>query len=234
MPEPPKIVEEIVEILGIKQDLKGLKVLVTAGGTYEPIDPVRIISNRSTGKMGFALAKIAKARGADVTLICGQTSVPAPDGIKKESALTSDQMFPKVRAHFNECDVLLMAAAVSDYRAKVVSEKKLKKDEKGKTLELTETKDILAEVTKEKGKRIVVGFSLETEKALENAKAKMKEKNLDLIVVNSPEAIGADENKVTLLFKNGKKKELPRMSKEKAAQGILDEVGKLVKMKTES
>jgi len=229
MPEPPTIVEEIVKLLGIKQDLKGLKVLVTAGGTYEPIDPVRVITNRSTGKMGIALAKAAKLRGAEVTLICGQTIVPSPEGINVESALTSGQMLQKVRAHFNECNVLLMAAAVSDYRAKVTSDKKLKKEARGRTLELTETKDVLAEVTKEKGKRIVVGFSLETEKVLENARAKMKEKNLDLIVVNSPEAIGAEENKVTLLFKNGKKKELPKMSKEKVAQGILDEVGRLMK-----
>ncbi|OGC92581.1 MAG: phosphopantothenoylcysteine decarboxylase, partial [candidate division Zixibacteria bacterium RBG_16_48_11] len=192
MSEPPKIVEEVVKILGIKQDLKGLKILVTAGGTYEPIDPVRVITNRSTGKMGFALAKAAKSRGAEVTLICGQTTLPSPDGIRTETALTSDEMFKKVKAHFRECDVVLMAAAVSDYRVKVISDKKLKKEAGGKTLELIETKDILAEVAKEKGKRMVVGFSLETEKGIENAKAKLKAKNLDMIVVNSPEAIGAE------------------------------------------
>ncbi len=228
MPEPPKIVEEIIKILGIKQDLKGLRVLVTAGGTFEPIDPVRVITNRSTGKMGFALAKAAKSRGAEVTLICGQTTIPSPDGIKTETALTSDEMFKRVKTHFNECDVLLMAAAVSDYKAKVISANKLKKNEETKTLELAETKDILAKVTREKGKRLVVGFSLETEKGIENARTKMKAKNLDLVVVNSSEAIGSEENKVTLLFKNGKKKELPRMSKEKVAEGILDEVGRLI------
>lgn len=227
MPEPPKIVEEIVKILGIKQDLKGLRVLVTAGGTYEPIDPVRVITNRSTGKMGFALAKAAKSRGAEVTLICGQTAIPSPDGIKTELALTSDEMLKKVKAGFKECDVLLMAAAVSDYKAKVISVSKLKKSESVKNLELMETKDILAEVTKEKGKRIVVGFSLETDKAIENARAKMKAKNLDMVVVNAPEAIGVEENKVTILFKSGKKKELPLMSKEKVAEEILDEVGRL-------
>ena len=228
MPEPPKIVEEIVRILGIKQDLKGLKVLVTAGGTYEPIDPVRVITNRSTGKMGFALAQRARSRGADVTLVCGQTTVPSPDGMKVETALTSEEMLKAVKRHFKECNVLLMAAAVSDYKAKVVSDKKLKKNAGSKNLELVETQDILAEVTKEKGKRLVVGFSLETDRASENAKAKMKAKRLDMIVVNSPEAIGSDENKVTILWGNGKKKELPRMSKEKVAEGILDEVGRSV------
>lgn len=227
MPEPSRIVEEVVKILGIKQDLKGLKVLVTAGGTFEPIDPVRVITNRSTGKMGFALARVAKSRGADVTLICGQTSLPAPDGIKTESALTSEQMLSAVKKHFKNCDVLLMCAAVSDYRAKMVSIKKMKREAGGKSLELSEAADILGEVTKDKGKRIVVGFSLETERAIENAKAKMKAKNLDMIVVNSPEAIGADENKVTLLFRNGKKKELPKMAKEKVAERILDEIARL-------
>jgi phosphopantothenoylcysteine decarboxylase/phosphopantothenate--cysteine ligase len=228
MPEPPKIVDEIVKLLGIKQDLKGLKILVTAGGTYEPIDPVRVITNRSTGKMGFALAKTAKSRGAEVTLICGQTTLPSPERIKTETALTSDEMLKKVKAHFKECDVLLMAAAVSDYRAKDISDKKLKKEAGGKTLELIKTKDILAEVAKEKGKRIVVGFSLETEQAIENAKDKMRAKNLDMVVVNSPEAIGAEENKVTLLVANGRTKELPKMAKEKVAEGILDEVGRMV------
>lgn len=229
MPEPPRIVEEIAKILGIKQDLKGLKVLVTAGGTYEPVDPVRVITNRSSGRMGFALAKIAKSWGADVTLICGQTARPAPDGMKVESALTSAEMLQAVKKHFMTCDVLLMAAAVSDYKTKLVSNQKLKKETDKKSLELTETPDILAEVTKNKGKRFVAGFSLETEKLLDNAKAKMKAKRLDMVVINSPEAIDSDENEVTLLFANGKSKKLPKLSKEKVAEKILDEVGRLVK-----
>src|SRR3990172_3670632 len=228
MPEPPRIAEEIVKLLGIKQDLKGLKVLVTAGGTYEPIDPVRVITNRSSGKMGFALAKIAKSRGADVTLLCGQTALLAPQGMEVETALTSAEMFQAVKKHFTACEVLLMAAAVSDYKAKLVSNQKLKKETDKKSLELTETPDILTEVTKNKGKRLVVGFSLETDKPVDNARAKMRGKRLDLVVVNSPEAIESDENEVTLLLANGKSKKLPKMSKEKVAEKILDEVGRLI------
>jgi phosphopantothenoylcysteine decarboxylase/phosphopantothenate--cysteine ligase len=227
MPEPSKIADEIVKILGARQDLKGLKILVTAGATCEPIDPVRVIANRSTGKMGFSLAKVAKSRGGEVTLIYGQTAASPPDGIKTESAQTSEEMSKVVEKHFKSCDVLIMSAAVSDYRVKPDAQK-LKKNAGKKVLELRQTVDILGEISKQKGTKIVVGFSLETEKALESAGAKLKAKKLDLIVVNSPEAIGAEENKVTLLFKNGRKKELPKMSKEKVAEGILDEVERLV------
>lgn len=229
MPEPGAIVQEIFKLLQIKQDLKGLKILVTAGGTFEPIDPVRVISNRSTGKMGFALARIARSRGADVTLICGNTSLAAPEGIKAEPALTSDEMFTAVKKHFKSSDVLLMVAAVSDYKAKLVAKEKLKKAEGEKSLELKPTVDILGEVAKDKGKKVVVGFSLETEKPLDNARAKMKAKKLDLAVVNSPEAIGADESRATLLFASGKAQELARMPKEKLADVILDEVARMVR-----
>lgn len=231
MPEPEVIFDHLVKLLGIKQDLKGLKVLVTAGGTREPIDPVRVISNLSSGKMGYALAQRAKSRGAEVNLILGQNSLPSLDGVKYESVATSDEMLNSVRKHFPECDVLIMTAAVSDYRAKETSSKKLKKNGSSRTLELVPTKDILAEVGKNKKGKILVGFSLETREMLKNAKSKLKAKNLDLVVINSPQAIGSDGNQVTLLSANGRIRKLPQMLKEEVADRILDEVGRMVQVR---
>ncbi|MCI0532031.1 MAG: bifunctional phosphopantothenoylcysteine decarboxylase/phosphopantothenate--cysteine ligase CoaBC [candidate division Zixibacteria bacterium] len=231
LPEPLVIVEEILKVLKIKLDFKGVRILVTAGGTQEPIDPVRVISNRSSGKMGYALAMNARSRGGEVTFITGANSLGGTNGLRTESAITAGEMLKAVKNHFQRTDVLLMTAAVSDFKPKALVSKKIKKNDGVRSLELQENTDILKEITREKGKRIVVGFSVESENQVANAKKKMREKRLDLVVINAPEAIGSDENKVTLLFPNGKTENLPKMSKSEVAEKILDVVGELVKRK---
>ncbi len=233
--ELEEVIEKIEEIFSTK-DLKGVKILVTAGPTQEAIDPVRFITNRSSGKMGYALAKVARRRGAEVTLVTGPTSLSIPcKDIKLLSVRTAEEMREAVLDHFDECDVLIKAAAVSDYRPKISSQQKLKKSEASILLELERTVDILREVGKRKGHRILIGFSAETENLISNAAEKLKEKNLDFIVVNDVTKLGAgfevDTNQVKILFPSGEVKELPLMSKEEVSERILDEVTKLLKQK---
>jgi phosphopantothenoylcysteine decarboxylase/phosphopantothenate--cysteine ligase len=211
--ELEEVIEKIEEIFSPK-DLKGEKFLVTAGPTQEPIDPVRFITNPSSGKMGYALAKVARRRGAEVTLVAGPTilSVPHKD-IKVVSVRTAEEMRRAVLDHFDECSVVIKAAAVSDYRPKISSQRKLKKSETPTSLELERTVDILKEVGKRKGDRILIGFAAETENLISNAKEKLKEKNLDLIVVNDVSKAGAgfgvDTNQVKILFPSCEVKDLP-------------------------
>jgi len=233
--ELDEVVERIEDLLSQK-DLKGERILITGGPTQEPIDPVRFITNRSSGKMGYALAKVAKRRGAEVVLVTGPTSLPIPRrDIDVVSVRTADEMREAVLAHMEGCTVVIKAAAVSDYRPKVISLKKLKKADPYTSLELERTRDILGEIGRKKGDRILIGFAAETEDLIGNASKKLMEKNLDFIVVNDVTKPGAgfglDTNQVKILYPSGEVKDLPLMSKEEVSEIILDDVVKLLKQK---
>ncbi|MBM4347512.1 MAG: bifunctional phosphopantothenoylcysteine decarboxylase/phosphopantothenate--cysteine ligase CoaBC, partial [Deltaproteobacteria bacterium] len=205
---------EVMEDIFSPKDLKGERILVTAGPTQESIDPVRFITNHSSGKMGYALARVAKRRGAEVVLVSGPTSIPLPrSDISLVSVKTAEEMRKAVDTHLKDCSVVIKAAAVSDYRPKEVSQKKLKKTTPSISLEMERTRDILGEIGKKKGKRILVGFAAETEDLVTNAKKKLKEKNLDLIVVNDVTKPGAgfvsETNQVKFLYPSGEVKDLP-------------------------
>ncbi|MEK7398434.1 MAG: bifunctional phosphopantothenoylcysteine decarboxylase/phosphopantothenate--cysteine ligase CoaBC [Candidatus Poribacteria bacterium] len=224
---PEKIVERITGILTAKHDLEGKTVLVTAGPTREALDPVRFISNRSSGKMGYAIADVASNRGADVVLITGPTNLKAPNKanvINVESAL---QMYDAVMTNVSQSDIIIMSAAVSDYRPREFSQQKIKRDKGEITLILEENPDILAEIGRNKREgQIIVGFSMETENLLENSFKKLKKKNADFIVANDLSKEGAgfgtDTNIVTLISASGDAKELPVMSKYDVANAIFD------------
>jgi phosphopantothenoylcysteine decarboxylase/phosphopantothenate--cysteine ligase len=229
-------VMEKIEDLFSPKDLKGEKILITGGPTQEPIDPVRFITNRSSGKMGYALAKVARRRGAEVILITGPTSLPIPRrDLKVFSVRTAEEMKKAVLTEMEGCSVVIKAAAVSDYRPKEISQKKLKKTESYSSLELEKTTDILEEIGKKKGDRILVGFAAETEDLIANARKKLIGKNLDFIVVNDVTKPGAgfelDTNQVKILYFSGEVKDLPLMSKEEVSQVILDDVAQLLKQK---
>ena len=233
--ELDEVVERIEDLLSQK-DLKGERILITGGPTQEPIDPVRFITNRSSGKMGYALAKVAKRRGAEVVLVIGPTSLPIPRrDIDVVSVRTADEMREAVLAHMEGCTVVIKAAAVSDYRPKVISLKKLKKADPYTSLELERTRDILGEIGRKKGDRILIGFAAETEDLIGNASKKLMEKNLDFIVVNDVTKPGAgfglNTNQVKILYPSGEVKDLPLMSKEEVSEFILDDVVKLLKQK---
>jgi phosphopantothenoylcysteine decarboxylase/phosphopantothenate--cysteine ligase len=231
--ELSEVMEKIEDFFSPK-DLKGEKILITGGPTQEPIDPVRFLTNRSSGKMGYSLAKVARRRGAEVVLVTGPTSLPIPRGdIQVFSVRTAEEMRKAVLAHTGRCSVVIKAAAVSDYRPKKVSQQKLKKAESYDSLELEKTRDILEEIGKKKEGRILVGFAAETEDLVTHARKKLEEKNLDFIVINDvtkPDAgFGSDTNQVKILYASGEVKELPLMSKEEVSQVILDEVVTLLK-----
>jgi phosphopantothenoylcysteine decarboxylase/phosphopantothenate--cysteine ligase len=235
LPELSEVVEKMKDILTPK-DLKGERILITGGPTQEPMDPVRFITNRSSGKMGYALSKIAGRRGAEVILISGPTSLPLPGrDIKYVPVRTAEEMRKAVFAHLEGSSVVIKAAAVSDYRPKVISEKKMKKGDSEYTLALERTKDILEELGKKKENRILVGFAAETEDLVAHAKKKLQEKNLDLIVVNDvtqPGAgFGSDTNQVKILYPSGQVKDLPLATKEEISRVILDDVVALLKKK---
>jgi phosphopantothenoylcysteine decarboxylase/phosphopantothenate--cysteine ligase len=225
--EVSSIVEEISSILSPK-DLTGETILITAGPTEEPIDPVRFITNRSSGKMGFALARAARRRGAEVTLINGPVAIPAPQQVKCIGVRSAAQMQEAVLTNLETASILLMAAAVSDYRPQKTASGKIKKSEAKTVLELERNPDILTEAGKRKGQRILVGFAAETENLLQNARGKLKEKNLDLIVANDVTLLGAgfkvDTNIVKILDRSGKVEELPLLTKEELADRILDRI----------
>ncbi|RKY64266.1 MAG: bifunctional phosphopantothenoylcysteine decarboxylase/phosphopantothenate--cysteine ligase CoaBC [Candidatus Latescibacterota bacterium] len=226
-----RILDAIGEALEDVRLLAGRKVLVTAGRTEEDIDPVRFITNRSTGKMGYALAEAARTMGAEVVLVSGPTDLEVPWGVRVVRVRSAEEMRDAVLEHFGWCDVLAMAAAVADFRPAKVSPKKIKKEE-GLVLKFERTPDILAEVAKEKGERFIVGFAVETEDEVEGGKRKLREKNLDLIVVNNPTVEGAgfgwDTNVATLIDRNGRVEELPRMSKRELARRIWRKVAELL------
>jgi len=226
MAEPEEIVDRVWKTLNPKQDLKGKKVVVTASRTEEPIDAVRFISNPSTGKMGFSMAAEALSRGAKVTLISGPTDLSPPSGVSFVRVKTTSEMFQATKKALKSADILVMAAAPSDFAPKVVRKDKIKKTEKGLELTLQPTVDILKELGKAKGRRILVGFAIETENEVANAKKKLKGKNLDLIVLNNPLRAGAgfgtDTNIATLIDRGGKVEKLSKMKKGELAGRIFD------------
>ncbi|MDN5331106.1 MAG: phosphopantothenoylcysteine decarboxylase / phosphopantothenate---cysteine ligase [Tepidanaerobacteraceae bacterium] len=235
-PEPEKIIKVIEKLAGVCGDLKNKKILITAGPTREPIDPVRFISNRSSGKMGYALAEAAVERGGEVILISGPTCLPQPGGLYKYIKVnTALEMRECVLTYFSWSDVVIKAAAVSDFRPKNYSEHKIKKEDNAiaMTLELEKNPDILKELGGKKEKQLLVGFAAETDEIKENAVEKLNKKNLDLIVVNDVSAEGAgfevDTNIVRIYYKDGSAEELPKMTKKELAHVILDRVVRLLK-----
>ena len=224
--EPKKIVQAVIDCLEKKQDLAGVPILVTAGPTQEPIDPVRFIANRSSGKMGYAIARAAAERGARVTLVSGPTSLPAPPKVEVVSVQTAAEMLDAVLKRLPGVRVVIGAAAVADYTPKSRGKAKMKKSEAGVALELAPTKDIIAEVGRKRGDRVLVGFAAETEDLVKNAKAKLKSKNLDFIVANDVSKVGigfgADVNEVTIVAKSGEVQDLPRLPKLEIGHRILN------------
>jgi phosphopantothenoylcysteine decarboxylase/phosphopantothenate--cysteine ligase len=223
----------VEEVLSPK-DLAGERILVTAGPTQEPIDPVRFIGNRSSGRMGFALARMARRRGAEVILVAGPTSQPLPGGgVEAVPVRTAAEMREAVLGRMERCSAIIKAAAVADYRPREARPAKIKKAEAGLSLALEKTDDILAEAGRRKGNRVLVGFAAETEDLVANARKKLEAKNLDLVVANDVTLPGAgfdqETNRVKLLFPSGQTKDLPLMSKEEVADSILDEVVRLLK-----
>lgn len=238
LPELSEIIEKMEDLFSPK-DLAGERMLITTGPTQEAIDPVRFISNRSSGKMGGALAQMARRRGAEVILISGPVSLPSPrKDLKIVPVRSAEEMEKAVLGNVKGSSVLIMAAAVSDYRPKVISERKIKKGDSDDTLILERTNDILGKLGKRKGDCILVGFAAETEDLIANAQKKLKEKNLDLIVANDVTRPGAgfasETNQVTILYPTGDVKDLPMMSKREVSQFILDEVLSLLKRKKTS
>jgi phosphopantothenoylcysteine decarboxylase/phosphopantothenate--cysteine ligase len=227
--EVETIIGTIKQVLGRKGDLAGKRIVVTAGGTQEPIDPVRHIGNRSSGKMGYAVAEAARDRGATVTLISAPVSLSNPVGIEVINVQTANQMKEAVAKAVVKADALIMAAAVADYQPRAVSKAKIKKDASSLTLELVRTPDILTEV---KGNFIKVGFAAESENLVKNAREKLMKKQLDLMVANDITAtdsgFGADTNKVTIIDRDGKAEELPLLTKREVAEKILDRVAELL------
>jgi phosphopantothenoylcysteine decarboxylase / phosphopantothenate---cysteine ligase len=228
-PDTDSIIGQIKQILGRKGDLAGKQIVVTAGGTQEPIDPVRIISNRSSGKMGYAIAEAARDRGAEVTLITTPTAIAKPVGVSIVSVETAAQMKEAVLKAVVKTNALIMAAAVADYQVARVAQNKIKKEKGNLTLELINTPDILSEV---KGNFLKIGFAAESQDLLENARKKLVNKNLDLIVANDitdvNSGFGVDTNKVTLIGKDGAPEGLPVLGKRVVADRILDRVVRLL------
>ena len=230
--EPAEIVEAMEKLLVPSGDLAGEVVLVTAGPTREPLDPVRYISNRSSGKMGYAVAEGAARRGARVILVSGPTALPPPREVQVVQVETAQEMYDAVLAHLEATTVVIKAAAVADYRPKQVAREKIKKDERVPEVTLESTPDILAEVGKRKGRRILVGFAAETHDLVANARKKLQRKNLDLMVANDVSQPGAgfdaDTNVVKILDAKGGVEELPLLPKPAVADRILDRVVQLV------
>lgn len=230
--EPENIAERAIALLqrwpSGRHDLDAQHVLVTAGPTCENIDPVRFIANRSSGKMGYAVAEAALARGADVTLISGPTDLTPPAGARFISVWSSEDMYQAVMRHLNEATIVVKAAAVADFRPREPKSSKIKKADGDVVLELEPTPDILAEIGRRKSHQVVVGFAAETDDPIENGRQKLKAKNLDLIVINDVTAEGAgfsvDTNQATILDREGRVVELGLMSKREMADRIFDQV----------
>jgi phosphopantothenoylcysteine decarboxylase/phosphopantothenate--cysteine ligase len=229
MPEPEEIMSSIGRLLESKSSLSGKKVVVTAGATREPIDPVRFISNHSSGKMGVAIARAAWRRGADVTLIAGHVDVPLPGELTTVKAETVEEMSRCVAKALPSADVLVMAAAPADFRPAEKASVKIKKGRGGTKIDLEPTEDILkSTISKRKRKSLVVGFALETGDGVRNAREKLKSKDLDLVVLNDATEPGAgfgvDTNRVTLIDRAGIEEELQLMSKIDLAEVLLDRI----------
>lgn len=236
MPEPETLFDWIEYTIGYKKDLVGKNVLITAGPTQEPLDPVRYLTNHSTGKMGYAIAKVSAARGATVTLISGQTNLATPLGVKRINVVTAKDMFDEVAKAYKNQDIVIKAAAVADYRPIGYSDEKLKKKDNDLHIDLERTDDILAWLGEHKIlNQFLCGFSMETQDMLENSRAKLKKKNLDMIVANNLKTEGAgfgtDTNVVTLITDTAEKP-LPLQSKESVANALLDAIIASIPSKT--
>jgi phosphopantothenoylcysteine decarboxylase/phosphopantothenate--cysteine ligase len=230
LPDIEGIVEKI-ENLFVCKDFDGVKVLITAGPTEEPLDPVRFITNLSSGKMGYALAAAAHKRGASVVLISGPTNLSLPAVEKVIKVRTAKEMHKSVMENYKKADVIIKAAAVADYRPKISAAEKIKKNGKALSLELERNPDIIAEIGKNKGNRVLVGFAMETHNLLANAREKLKKKNMDLIVANNLREEGAgfrtDTNIITIIDCKGRTEAMQKMTKIEAAEAILDRVKKI-------
>ena len=231
MPSEEELFNNILLAIAKEKDLKGKRILISAGPTQEAIDPVRYITNHSSGKMGYALAKMAKLRGADVTLVSGPVSITAFPGIEVVDVTSAADMYDAITTRSSQADIVVMCSAVADYTPTLYSEQKVKKSEGDMSIALSRTKDILKKLGENKREgQIVVGFSMETENLIENSQAKLQKKNVDMICANSistdKTGFGVDTNKVTLIFKNCVE-ELPLCSKEETADMILDQIIKL-------
>lgn len=228
MPEPEILFQYIMRTIAKEKDLAGKKVLITAGPTQEAIDPVRYITNHSTGKMGYAIAENAMLRGADVTLVSGPCAIEPPMFVRRIPVISAQDMYDAVMAEREDADIIIMTAAVADYRPATVSDQKIKKKDGNMEIPLVRTKDILGTVGPIKKKtQFVCGFSMETQNMLENSRAKITKKNLDMIVANNLKVAGAgfgtDTNVITIITPDAER-ELPIMSKKEAAGCILDEI----------
>ena len=223
--DPEDIVEEVRATL-TKKDLNNERIIVTAGPNAEPIDPVRVITNRSTGKMGFAMARVAWRRGADVTLVSGPTSLTPPRGVRFCPVRTALEMQQAVLSAYGDATMVISAAAIADYRPAHVAPQKIKKQEGVFSIELTRNPDILAGLSQQKGNRLLIGFATETEDVLQNAMRKLRKKNLDMIVANDVTQEGAgfahDTNIVTLIDRSERMETLPLMSKDEVAHTVYD------------
>jgi len=231
MREPEELFREVAQLLTTPRDLQGVRILVTAGRTEEAWDPVRILTNRSTGRMGFALAEEARERGAQVVLVHGPTEVLPPTGMQLHPVINSAQMAQIVKEEARTADIILMAAAVSDYHFANVSPEKIKKEQPSLLVNLKQTEDILANLPRTNSKQVVVGFALETENLLENALRKLQTKRLDLVIANNPlregSGFGTETNEVMLISREGEVESLPLLSKREVAREILGRVARL-------
>ena len=229
MPEPEELFDNILLAIAREKDFEGKRVLISAGPTQEAIDPVRYITNHSSGKMGYALAKMAKLRGADVTIVSGPVSIKPFSGINVVDVKSAEDMFEAITSRSEDADIVIMCSAVADYTPAVYSEQKVKKHEdEDMSIQLSRTKDILQHLGQHKReKQVLVGFSMETEDLINNSKAKLEKKNVDFICANSistnQTGFGVDTNKVTIISKNDIT-ELPLCSKEDTADKILDRI----------
>ena len=232
----PEQIVECVEATLAKKDMQAEHVIVTAGPNCEPIDPVRFITNRSTGKMGFAMARIAYQRGAEVTLVSGPTALASPLGVHMCAVRTALEMQQAVLAHYPRATMVVSAAAIADYRPAQAAAQKIKKKEGSFSIALDRNPDILAGLGQDKGNRLLVGFATETEDVLQNAARKLRSKNLDMMVANDVTQAGAgfagDTNIVTLLDRTGKQESLPLMSKDDVAHAVYDRLLALKKSST--
>jgi phosphopantothenoylcysteine decarboxylase/phosphopantothenate--cysteine ligase len=232
MAEVDEIIEEMEEVC-TKKDLQGERILITAGPTQEPFDPIRFITNRSSGKMGYALANVAQKRGAEVILISGPTSLATPRKVKFIKVGTALEMREATLREFQGATVVIKAAAVADYHPAVKEERKLKKSDASIMVELEKNPDILEELWRNKGNRILIGFAAETERLIKNAQGKLKAKNLDLIVANdvSQEGSGfsSDSNQVKIIDQEGRIEDLPLLPKEEVAEWILNRLKEMRK-----
>jgi phosphopantothenoylcysteine decarboxylase/phosphopantothenate--cysteine ligase len=228
MPEPQDLLEVCLHYLSHEKDMTGLNVLVTAGPTREAVDPVRYLTNKSTGKMGYAIAKAASARGATVTLVSGPVNLPKPPYMEVVDITTAEDMYQAVTSRSDKMDIIIKAAAVADYRPATVADNKVKKKDGDMSIPLTRTKDILKELGQRKPEgQFLCGFSMETQNMVENSRAKLERKNLDLIAANNVKVAGAgfgvDTNILTLISP-ADMVELPLLSKDQAANALLDEI----------